>query len=1199
MAVSPMASTVNTRPSGLATRAWAVFLVVGALAIGVYFQIPAGFGQAIWAATLGLVTIGAILVGNRLFQPPDRLPWHIIVGAQFLLIAGHLLWGAYVSRAQSPAPVPTLADILYLAHYPLLLLGILLVMHHTMNSQDRVDAIDATIIALGVGVLIWLFLVVPAVKDPALAQAERLVATVYPMMDILVIAVAARLLIAPGERPRVAQLLAGGLIILLATDLWAAIVTLAGPRPVDTLLQCGWLFSQVCFGAAALHPSTRAVTRTIDPAVLLPTRRRLVLLGAAALLAPVVMAVQALRQQPIDTPVIAIVIGLLLLLAWVRMHHLTTTLATTLPRLAHVEGRGRTLAGAAAALVATTTRDEVIAVAHEALEAMARPAGATSTHLLLGNVPDFTVAATAGGTAEQGSILTLAHLPMVVREIFSSTHVQTLDNAAKRAMIQGLGLPRTDDHAHWVPVTMPLRNWGAFLVVSPQPLPEEVAEGIEALAGQVALALERAALASDLFGRHSERRFRSLVQNASDIITVLDRDGTIRYASPSIGRILGLRPNSLDGMPVHTLVHPEDVKTLDKFATSVLDPAQAPAPVEVRMRHRDGSWRQVEATGNNLLGDASVGGIVITWRDITERRRAEYALRESEAHHRAVVDTAFDAIITMNPAGYIETFNKGAERIFGYSAQDMIGRSLETLIPEPWDALKAVGMAQSSHPDDQPGPGRTFELLGRRKDGRTVPLELSFTEVDQVQGGYVTSILRDVSERKAFEEQLTHQAFHDTLTNLANRALFTDRLQHALVQHARRRNTLAVLFVDVDRFKVVNDSLGHDVGDTLLVQVATRLRGCIREGDTAARFGGDEFAILLEEVGGVDKAIRIADRIREAMAAPFHGADHELFLTTSIGIAVNDKETDEPLDLLRYADAAMYRAKQGGRARYAVFDQSMTTATIARLELENDLRHAIDRGEFRVFYQPKVELASGRLAEMEALVRWQHPTRGLVPPLEFIPLAEETGLILQIGEWVMAESCRQTRAWHQAFPSSPQLVISVNLSARQFQQATLIETVARVLRETGLPPSSLKLEITESVIMEDGQATIGKLRELKDLGVKLSIDDFGTGYSSLSYLKRFPVDNLKVDRAFVTGLGRNTEDTAIVQAITTLAHTLGLSVTAEGVETADELAHLHALGCELGQGYFFAKPLETKSAEVLVREGAQGGGFRPAARRAS
>jgi diguanylate cyclase (GGDEF)-like protein len=441
-------------------------------------------------------------------------------------------------------------------------------------------------------------------------------------------------------------------------------------------------------------------------------------------------------------------------------------------------------------------------------------------------------------------------------------------------------------------------------------------------------------------------------------------------------------------------------------------------------------------------------------------------------------------------------------------------------------------------------------------------------------------------------DQLARQAFRDSLTSLPNRSLFMDRLAHALTRTERRGEQLAILFLDLDRFKVVNDSLGHGVGDQLLIGVSQRLASCLRPEDTIARLGGDEFAILIEDVKDDKAPAAVADRLTGELQQPFTVEGREVVITVSIGIAMSTAKRMTPEDILRDADLAMYHAKGKGKARYEIFDKSMNAPAQERMDLELDLRNAVARGEFILHYQPILELPTGRIVEMEALVRWKHPQRGLLFPGDFVGLSEETGLIVPLGRWVLHEACRQTRQWQLATPGS-NLAISVNLSARQLQQPGLVEEIAAVLRETRLDPGALRLEITETVVMHDAPTTLAKLEALKALGVQLAIDDFGTGYSSLGYLKRFPVDTLKIDRSFVKGIGQNVEDSAIVRAVITVAKSLGLSVTAEGIESADQLEHLRALGCDHGQGYYFAKPMPSDRVPALLLITAPWGGQRP------
>jgi diguanylate cyclase (GGDEF)-like protein len=498
------------------------------------------------------------------------------------------------------------------------------------------------------------------------------------------------------------------------------------------------------------------------------------------------------------------------------------------------------------------------------------------------------------------------------------------------------------------------------------------------------------------------------------------------------------------------------------------------------------------------------------------------------------------------------------------------------------------------HPDDRPAVERAVRMT--IADGADYDLEFRLVRPDgavrtiharaEVSKAAdrplrLVGIVLDITERKALEAQLAHQATHDPLTGLPNRALFHDRLDHALGRARREWQACAVLFLDLDRFKTVNDSLGHAAGDRLLIAVATRLQGCLRDGDTVARLGGDEFAILMEGVADPVEPLRVAERILATLQEPLPLDGRELVATASVGIALSTDSEDTPADLLRFADVALYRAKEAGRACYAIFYPGMNADALERLELEHDLRGAVSQGacaEFRLLYQPLVDLATGRVAGVEALVRWQHPARGLVSPGDFIPLAEETGLIVPLGRWVLGEACRQLRAWQLAYPDQPAPTLAVNLSARQFRHPDLVSDIVSTLAATDLAPCHLQLEVTETVAMERAEETVATLAALKALGLSLAIDDFGTGYSSLSYLQRLPVDVLKIDRSFFRADERNR---AIVQAVAALAHGLGLDVTAEGLETAEQVAWARAAGGDRGQGYYFAHPLRTEELDAL------------------
>jgi diguanylate cyclase (GGDEF)-like protein/PAS domain S-box-containing protein len=568
---------------------------------------------------------------------------------------------------------------------------------------------------------------------------------------------------------------------------------------------------------------------------------------------------------------------------------------------------------------------------------------------------------------------------------------------------------------------------------------------------------------------------------------------------------------------------------------------------------------------------------------INDRAGATTETNESEERFRHAFDYAAIGMALVSTEGRWLQVNRSLCRLLDYTEKELQTTDLLTVIHH--DDVGSVfehikRLVKGSLPVIQ------IELRLRHKHGREVWVLASVSLAGHSQSQpHLIFQMQDITDRKLAEERLQHDAFHDALTGLPNRTMFLDHLRLAIARSQRRDGTgFAVLYLDVDRFKVINDSLGHTVGDQLLIGLARRLEACLRLGDTVARLGGDEFILLVEDLHDEAEAITVAERIQGLLQQPFELNGREFFATVSIGIASSWTSYQNAEDIVRDADTAMYRAKSSGKARHEIFDGAMHAQANKVLQLETDLRHALERNEFAVHYQPIVALQDFRLRGFEALVRWQHPERGFISPVDFIPIAEESGLIIQLGEWVLREACTQMERWQKIFPAEPPLYVAVNLSGKQFIQQDLIKQVSDILMETEIDPHGLKLEITESMVMDNVEQATEMLKQLRALGLKLSIDDFGTGYSSLSYLHRFPVNTLKIDRSFVTRMSDNNENREIVRTIVTLAQTLGMDVVAEGVETNEQLAMLCHLGCECGQGYFFSKPVDAKGAEKIICE---------------
>jgi diguanylate cyclase (GGDEF)-like protein/PAS domain S-box-containing protein len=1030
-------------------RPWQLYLVGAEIVTALYALVPPFKGSAAVINLLGLSGVLAVAAGIRRNRPQAQLAWWLCVLGLFLFLLGDVYTYLLPKYFGVNVPFPSLGDAVYLAVYPVLMAGLLLLARRRNPGGDRAGVIDSLIMTLGLALVSWVVLISPYVRDNTLSFLPKAVSVAYPMGDIILLAAAIRLAVDTGKRQPAFYLLLLSITTLFVTDFAYGVVTLDNAFTHQLILDVGWINFYLFWGAAALHPSMRALE---DPG---PDREprlkllRLTLLTAATLIAPVLELDNVVRNNSLDLITTIFVSGILFALVVARM-------AGLVRQRERYIARERTLAAAAADILAATSRREICDAALRAVPSLV--GGLVTARLCF---IDGSVAAVTSSEREQVDGPARWSIPAEVVASLSSAGdayagvVTSLGDDVRTA----LKLPGGAARALVVelPVRGDQRSRALLLGVGEAAASRAAKSSLVALATQASLALESNALTTELQRRAGEARFRSLVQHAHDLITVLDSNATVIYQSPSVERALGFDPGEVVGTRFDRLLVPgENSRLLRLLADGTTYAGGDAEVIECSLRHRDGSTRHFEILHSNLLEDDAVRGIVLNGRDI--------------------------------------------------------------------------------------------------------------------------------SERKAFEEQLERQAFHDPVTNLPNRALFNERVRHALARARREQAGLAVIFLDLDDFKTINDSLGHAAGDEVLLEVAKRLATSIRVADTAARFGGDEFAILLEETSGPQDAADIAERIVELLSVPVQLDGKEIVVQASLGISVVDYDVAVDADeLIRNADAAMYIAKRDGKGSYRLFEPSMHAEVLARLELRADLQRALINGEFELYYQPVLRLSDATIKGVEALVRWRHPERGLVGPDEFIPFTEATGLIIPIGRWVLREGCRQAKLIQEQVPADPPLTMSVNISVNQLHHSDIVADVRDALAESQLDPASLTLEITETVMMSNADLSEQRLTELKDLGVQIALDDFGTGYSSLGYLARFPVDVIKMDRSFLDE-GSVPVSSGLATAVIGLGKTFELDVVAEGIEFLDQWSTLRDLGCELGQGFYFAKPMDSGATMAYLRE---------------
>ena len=995
---------------------------------------------------LGLTSVTAIVAGVFLYRPARKLSWLLLAAANLSFTAGQVSFLVATNVLHRPMPFPSFADVLYLAFYPLAAAGLIIFIWARTPDGDRRSVIDALTLTVGLALLSWMYLILPYVHSPQLSWLQKAVAIGYPLGDVLVLAMLARLL-APGtSRGLAIQLLTLGSVAELVSDAWYGGLVLYGSFHNGTVVDLGWAVFYGAWGAAALHPTMGELTAPVSQQKPQASPGRLIVLMLASLIAPAMLLIQSLRHHNYDDSMIAVFSAVLFLLVISRLWDVARSHRRALDR-------ERTVRVAGASLAAAATVAEAAAAMQSAAADLTRSGSPHEALLMVRDDGHFHPVSALGDPGELARV-TAAGLPTLDGDepLFLPRAQLGAETSALLTEADGVLLcPLTlADRLSGDPLIGVLAVFGASRVLT------GLSATFEILAHEGALAVERIALSQEVIRQRSESYFRTLVQDTSDVIFIVTDGGLVQYATPSVSSIFG----------------------------------------------------DVRAEGAHLWDLVANG----------DRERA------------------------------IQT--------------------LARLRREPRD---------SSYTEDW-----TFT----RWDGRSVQIQVRCSDLrhDQTVAGLVLT-LRDVTEQRQLEAELKHRAFHDALTGLPNRLLFQDRAAHALARAKREGTMTGVLFVDLDDFKVTNDTMGHSVGDELLVAAAIRLSAVVRESDTAARLGGDEFALLVEHLADSAAVEAFAERVVNAFGEPFELANGSVLTTATVGMATTEDSADVD-ELLRHADLALYAAKSAGKRQWRRYAPVLSAGMIRRREVQAALEEAVNTTAFTLAYQPIVALTSGEIAGFEALVRWPHAQWGMMQPDQFIELAEETGHIVPLGSWVLGQAASEIGQWRRRLPPRNPLYASVNVSARQFRDPGFVDGVRRVLAQTGLAPSSLMLELTESVLLRrEDERLHADLAELKSIGVKLAIDDFGTGYSSLSYLRELPIDVLKIDKSFVDGIAVSEQRLALIEGIIGIARTLHLDVIAEGIETEVQRDLLVSMGCQYGQGYLLAMPVAADQAESLVRLG--------------
>jgi diguanylate cyclase (GGDEF)-like protein/PAS domain S-box-containing protein len=1122
--------------------------------IGLALVVAASFvGDSALVAVRALA--GTYLLGtyaSRLKRDKSisRGPWlWILAGGTLALVSAttRLIHGLIVGE---DGPFPSPAEAPGMIGYVFIILAARSFWNHRSRRRDADTALDGLLVAAAAAVVVFSAILSDYIRDASIDIWARTGNVIYTILDLVLIGFVARLAVGPGVRNTAWRLIAGATILILLNDLLFLLNTTGS----EWALTLAYIASPIAFilaAAAIQHPEAGDIARSPEDSSPRLSRVRVLMLGAALLTVPAALLAALVRDTEPDLPVLVSGSVVLALLSLARISLLFRSKE-------RVAGLDAALSESGRELLDASTATEVAVAASKTIR------------LVVGDGARY--AAVVGGTGET------RHL--VVRlNTNEAASIEPLNvEASEPNLFDCLAVDPLDPDL----VLLDLGDHGVFghiLVEIPGELDTAFNLALQTMSAQITQTLASLRLAEARFARRAEQRLSALVEQSADLVLVVDEDRKTQFASPNATRVLGIEPAAmLDTDPVG-LVHPDEAGALREAVDQPSKQHETPVAIECRLQTSAGAYRWFDITTRDFSEDPEVGGVVVTARDVDEERAAKLGLQRSEQWFRGLVQNSSDVIAVLDEEGVFTYISPSAEGLLDRRPDQLRGKNFLELLPH--DQELAVEEVRRTLMMTSPG-SRTLEVILERTDGarRTVEVTVTDLRTDPSVQGLVLNI-RDITDRKRLEEDLRYQVLHDDLTGLGSRVQFTNQLADALGPKRRAGSNVAVLFIDLDDFKNINDSLGHAAGDLVLVEISSRLRGRLRLHDRAARFGGDEFAVLLTDVYGDSDVTLVADRIVEELSRPVELMGQEVRLGVSVGIAVDDDSSQNPEDLLRAADVAMYEAKAQGKGRWAIFVSGMADQTLERFEISNSLATAIENDELMVYYQPILDLGSGRTRGVEALVRWNHPVRGMVNPGAFIPLAERNGLIVPLGRSVLEKAVAQVASWRRA---GHDLYASVNISPVQLQRDGIVDEVLEIVDNAGMDREAVVLELTESALINDFELIVARIDALRDAGLRVAIDDFGTGHATLRYAEEFAADILKIDQTFVARL-ETQDDSTIISTVLTIAEGMGAQTIAEGIEVPEQHRRLLALGCQLGQGYYFTRPAPADTiTELLVRE---------------